>query len=161
MLPVPFGQQVQIQRLEISNSAISIKLSNQALQDAAYELIVNHRTTGKGPVVRVHDPIQGYIPLGTLPSSPSGFCDTSFDLSWVQAIRNDSPLDSVISTYLSFVGGTSDIHSFTIRSSGGKTLKEVIFGDSTSELQPGIHVYGPETDENANEWSKAQWFASL
>ena len=159
--PITFRTTGENKNAKNKHSAISIKLSNQELQSDAYQLIVNHRTTGKGPVVRVHDPIQGYIPLGTLPSSPSGFCDTSFDLSWVQAIRNDSPLDSVISTYLSFVGGTSDIHSFTIRSSGGKTLKEVIFGDSTSELQPGIHVYGPETDENANEWSKAQWFASL
>ena len=59
----------------------------------------------------------------------------------------------MISTYLSFVGGISDIHSFTIQSHKGIPLKEVIFGNKDSELQPGIHVYGPETDGDAHEWS--------
>ena len=139
------------------HSAILMLLQNQEMQDDAFQLIVNHRTIGKGPMVRVYDPkAKTYANLGSLTSS-LGFNNEIFELSdWVKAIRDESSIASEIVSYLSFLGGTSDIHSFTIRSSGGKTLKEVIFGDSTSELQPGIHVYGPETDENANEWSKAQ-----
>lgn len=137
------------------HSAISIKLPNQQMQDKAYVLIVNHRTTGKGPVVRIHDPIQGYIGLGTLPSCVD-FCDTIFDISpWAQAIRHAPSDTSVVATYLSFMGDPSDIHSVTIQS-GGRTLKEVILGDSISEKQAGIHVYGPENNEDANEWSKAK-----
>ncbi len=137
------------------HSAISIKLPNQQMQDAAYELIVNHRTAGKGSVVRIHDPIQGYTSLGTLPSS-MGFRDTIFNISsWAQAIRHAPSDTSVVATYLSFVGDPSDIHSFTIKS-GERTLKEVIFGNDASEKQSGIHVYAPETDQDANDWSEVK-----
>ena len=138
-------------------SAILMRLQNREMQDDAFQLIVNHRTARKGPMVRVYDPkAKTYTNLGSLPSSLD-FNNEIFELSdWVKAVRDGSSIASEIVSYLSFVGGTSDIHSFTIRSGGGKTLKEVIFGDSTSEKQAGIHVYGPETDLNANEWSAAQ-----
>ena len=74
------------------------------------------------------------------------FNDAVFDLSsWVEAVRDEPLAKSVISTYLSFVGGMSDIHYFKIQSVGG-ILKEVVFGDRSSESQLGIHVYAPETD---------------
>ena len=139
------------------HSAISIQLSNQELRDAAYELIVNHRTIEKGPLVRVFNPKGGeYIGLGSLPLSLK-FNDTVFNLSsWVGAVRDEPFAESVISTYLSFVGGQSDIHSFKIQSVGG-ILKEVVFGDHISESQAGIYVFAPEkADKNANEWSEAK-----
>nr|MBP7729983.1 hypothetical protein [Alphaproteobacteria bacterium] len=82
------------------HSAISIKLYNQALQDAVYKLIVNHRTTGEGPLVRVYNPKNGeYIGLGSLPVSLK-FDDAVFNLSpWVQAVRDVSSLELEIATY--------------------------------------------------------------
>ncbi len=141
-------------KAKIKHSAIAIQLHNREMQSSAYQLIINHRTTKKGPMVRFYNPnTKTYIELGTLPASSSGFCNTIFDFfPLAEALRKNSPLESVISTYLSFMGGISDVHSFTIQS-GGKTLKEVIFGDKDSELQPGIHVYAPETDGDAHEWS--------
>ncbi len=135
------------------HSAVSIELSYGDLQDAGYQLIVNHRTTKKGPEVRIFNPkIKGYTVLGTLLPSVD-FRDTVFSLTaWSRLVRNELLPESVLLTYLSFVGGKSDIHSFTIRSNR-KTVKEVIFGDKDSESQSGIHVYGRETDGNANEWS--------
>ncbi|MBP7729821.1 MAG: hypothetical protein KA112_04335, partial [Alphaproteobacteria bacterium] len=75
-------------------------MSNQALQDAAYELIVNHRTTGEGPLVRVFNSKGGeYIGLGSLPVSLK-FDDAVFNLSpWVQAVRDVSSLELEIATY--------------------------------------------------------------
>ncbi|MBY0385412.1 hypothetical protein K2X05_09655, partial [bacterium] len=142
------------------HSAIQIQLSNEDLQaNPPYTLVVNHRTTKTGPEVKIRDPnTQEYSKLGTLPSS-SDFSDTTFDLSdWVKTTRDGFPVDSVITTYLSFANGKSDIHSFTLRS-GDKILKEVIFGNQASESQPGIRVYAPETetDKNSNEWSKAKY----
>jgi hypothetical protein len=138
------------------HSAIRIDLSNQELRDAAYQLIVNYRTSEKGPSVRIFNPKGGeYIGLGFLPVSLE-FNDAVFDLSpWVEAVRDEPLAKSVISTYLSFVGGMSDIHYFKIQSVGG-ILKEVVFGDRSSESQLGIHVYAPETDGDANEWSEAK-----
>ena len=139
------------------HSATQIQLSNKDLQaNSPYILVVNHRTTETGPVIKVRDlETQEYIELGTLPAS-SNFSDTTFDLSaWVKAARDGFPVDSVITTYLSFANGKSDIHSFTIQS-GGEILKKVVFGDQASESQPGVHVYAPETDKNANEWSEAK-----
>ncbi len=137
------------------HSAINIQLTNAELQGAAHELIVNHRTVGKGSAVKGYAPNHEYIELGTLPSSVN-FRDTIFDISsWMQSIRHASSDKSVVATYLSFAGEPNDIHSFLIRS-GGRVLKEVILGNDASESQPGIHVYGPETDQNANEWSIMQ-----
>ena len=142
-------------KAKIKHSAIAIQLPNKEMPSTAYLLIINHRTTEKGPMVRVYNPnTKTYIELGTLPACPSGFCNTIFDFfPLAKALRENSPLESVISTYLSFMGGISDIHSFTIQSHEGIPLKEVIFGNKDSELQPGIHVYGPETDGDAHEWS--------
>ncbi len=137
------------------HSAISIQFPNAELQGAAHELIVNHRTVGKGSVIKGYLPSQEYIELGTLPSSVN-FRDTIFDISsWAQAIRHASSDTSVVATYLSFAGDPNDIHSCSIRS-GKRILKEVILGNDASENQPGIHVYGPETDQNTNEWSIMQ-----
>ncbi|MBP6950813.1 MAG: hypothetical protein KBC28_01160, partial [Alphaproteobacteria bacterium] len=137
------------------HSAVAIQLSDEDLKYPAYQLTVNHRTGENGSSVRIFIPGIDYSPLGGLPSSV-GFEDKDFDLSpWVEAVRVDSSSPSAIKTFLSFVGGKSDIHSFKIRSVEG-TLKEVIFGNVDSESQPGIHVYGPETDGNANEWSLMQ-----
>ena len=134
------------------HSATSIQLSNQELPEAAYQLIVNHRTGENGSSVRIFIPGIGYFPLGSLPLSVS-FEDKDFDLTpWVEAVRGDSSSPSAIKTFLSFVGGKSDVHSFKIQSGGG-VLKEVIFGNVDSESQSGIHVYAPETDGEANEWS--------
>lgn len=143
------------QRARTKHSAISLELPNKDLQGDAYELIVNHRTNpGKSTQVRVYDPkINDYTVLGTLPIS-SGFRDTVFDLSsWANKVRDESLTESLIATFLSFQGGKSDLHSFTIQSSGGKTLKKVVFGDTNSESQSGVHVYAPETDQDANDWS--------
>ncbi len=71
----------------------------------------------------------------------------------VEAVRGDSSSPSAINTYLSFVGGQSDVHSFKIQS-GEKTLKEVIFGNDASEKQSGIRVYA---DGDANEWSEVKF----
>lgn len=155
--PHPFRTTGVNPKAKMKHSAIAIQLPNKEMQGSAYRLIINHRTTEKGPMVRVYNPnTKTYIELGTLPASSSGFCNTIFDFfPLAEALRKNSPLESVISTYLSFMGGISDVHSFTIQS-GGKTLKEVIFGDKDSELQPGIHVYAPETDGDAHEWSRAK-----
>jgi hypothetical protein len=134
------------------HSAVAIQLSGEELQYPAYQLTVHHRTGENGSSVRIFIPGIDYSPLGGLPSSV-GFEDKDFDLSpWVEAVRGDSSSPSAIKTFLSFVGGQSDVHSFKIRS-GERTLKEVIFGNVDSESQPGIHVYAPETDGDANEWS--------
>ena len=134
------------------HSAVAIQLSDEDLKYPAYQLTVNHRTGENGSSVRIFIPGIDYSPLGGLPSSV-GFEDKDFDLSpWVEAVRGDSSSPSAIKTFLSFVGGQSDVHSFKIRS-GERTLKEVIFGNVDSESQPGIHVYAPETDGDANEWS--------
>ena len=137
------------------HSATSIQLSNQELPEAAYQLIVNHRTGENGSSVRIFIPGIGYSPLGSLPSSVD-FEDKDFDLTpWVEAVRGDSSSPSAIKTFLSFVGGKSDVHSFKIQFGGG-VLKEVIFGNVDSESQSGIHVYAPETDGEANEWSEVK-----
>ncbi len=138
------------------HSAIRIELSNQELMNDAYQLIITHRTREEGTSVRIHNPkAQDYTPLGLLPVSVE-FSDISFDLSdWAKTVRHDSPLDSVLTTYLSFTNGKSDIYSFKIHS-GDKTLKEVILGNEASETQPGIQVYGPESHGNVNEWSAAK-----
>ena len=136
------------------HSAIRIELSNQELQSDAYQLIITYRTKAEGTLVRI-SANQSYIPLGPLPVSVE-FSDISFDLSgWAKTVRHDSPLDSGLSTYLSFTNGKSDIHSFKIHS-GKEILKKVVLGDQASESQPGVHVYAPETDKNANEWSEAK-----
>ena len=142
------------QRARSKHSAISLQLPNKDLQDDAFQLIVNHRTAGKGPIVRVYDPkTKTYTILGSLPPSPS-FRDTTFNLSsWANTVRDEPFAESVIATYLSFLGGKSDLHSFTIQS-GGKTVKKVVFGDTDSESQSGVHIYAPETDQDANEWSR-------
>ena len=138
------------------HSAVAIQLSDEDLKYPAYQLTVNHRTGENGSSVRIFIPGIDYSPLGGLPSSV-GFEDKDFDLSpWVEAVRGDSSSPSAIKTFLSFVGGKSDIHSFKIRSVEG-TLKEVIFGNVDSESQPGIHVYAPETDGDANEWSGVKY----
>ena len=95
------------------HSALSLELPNKDLQDGAYELIVNHRTSsGKNPTVRIYDPqAKTYTNLGPLPTS-SSFRDTTFNLSsWANTVRDQHLAESVIPTYLSFVGGKSDIHS--------------------------------------------------
>ncbi len=138
------------------HSAVAIQLSDEDLKYPAYKLTVKHRTGENGSSVRIFIPGIDYSPLGGLPSSV-GFEDKDFDLSpWVEAVRGDSSSPSAIKTFLSFVGGQSDVHSFKIRS-GERTLKEVILGDPTSESQPGIHVYAPETDGDANEWSGVKY----
>jgi hypothetical protein len=58
-------------------------------------------------------------------------------------------------SFISFINGKSDIHSVTLMANGSR-LREVILGDLRSEYQPGIHVYSPEKDHNANEWSEAE-----
>jgi len=121
-----------------------------------YMLIINHRTREKGPLVRVYDQKTKILEiLGTLPVS-SGFSDTSFDItSWVQGVREGNSLETKIAAYLTFADGQSDVHSFTIQPKG-KSLMTVILGDRDSEIQPGIHVYGPETDGNTNDWSESR-----
>ena len=122
--------------------------------DTAHQLIVNYRTKEKGTAVRIYQPnTKTYLDLGPLTPS-SGFTDETFSLTpWaLQMFHDNVPVESEILTYVSFVGGMSDIHSFKIQSKE-KTLKEVILGNQHSELQLGIHVYGPETNENANDWS--------
>lgn len=138
------------------HSAVSIRLPNQELQDDAYGLVINQRTREKGSMVRIYDPkTQTYNELEALPVSPD-FDDKFFDITfWAKAVRDDSSVKTDVATYLSFLNGKSDIHSFKIQS-GGNTLKEIIFGDADSERQAGVHVYGPETDGNAHEWSKTQ-----
>ena len=148
----------------IPHSAVSFKLLNKDIQkDATYELIVSHRTKETGPLVRIYDPgTGGYINLQKLPQS-SEFIDTSFDLKeWnVESMRGGArgPEESLAkeTSYLSFINGKSDIHSLTLKSNG-KTIKQVILGDATSESQPGVHVYAPEKDPGdikTNQWSKA------
>ncbi|MBP6951248.1 MAG: hypothetical protein KA112_01290 [Alphaproteobacteria bacterium] len=148
----------------IAHSAVSFKLLNKDIQqDAAYELIVNHRTKETGPLVRLYDPgTKSYINLQKLPQS-SEFIDTTFDLKeWhVEAMLGGArgPEESLAkeTSYLSFINGKSDIHSFTLKSNGA-TIKQVILGDATSESQLGVHVYAPEKDPGdikTNQWSKA------
>jgi hypothetical protein len=134
---------------EIKHSAIYVSFLYQETPDTA-ELIINHRTTGKGPKVRVYNPkAKAYINLGTLPPSMD-FREEVFNLSpLIEAVREGSV--STIKTELNFTNGTGDIHSFKIRS-GGKTLKEVILGNQDSEGQPGVHVYAG----NLQEWSEVK-----
>ena len=132
-------------------------------QDAAYELIVNHRTRDAGPLVRLYDPgARDYIKLGNLPQS-SEFIDTPFDLKdWrgenmLGGARGPEELLAKEASYLSFINGKSDIHSFTLKSNG-VTIKQVILGDATSESQVGVNVYAPEKDPadiKTNQWSEA------
>ncbi len=148
----------------IKHSAVAFQLLNKDIQpDAAYELIVNHRTQGVGPLVRLYDPgARDYINLQNLPQS-SEFIDTTFDLKdWrgenmLGGARGPEESLAKEPSYLSFINGKSDIHSFTLKSNG-KTIKQVILGDVTSESQPGVTVYAPEKDRGdikTNQWSEA------
>lgn len=130
---------------EIKYSAIYVSFLYQKTSDTA-ELIINHRTSGNGPEVRVYDyNTKAYINLGTL--SPSmDFREEVFNLSpLIAAVRDGSALK----TELNFTNGKSDIHSFKIQS-GGKTFKEVILG--ASENQDGVYVYAGDLQE----WSEAK-----
>jgi hypothetical protein len=142
------------ERAEIKHSAVYASFSYQNKPDAAYSLIINHRTKAKGSVVRVHNPnAKAYINLGRL--SPSiGFSDEVFNLSSLfKSVPGASSGASVMRTELNFMDGISDIHSFTIKS-GEETLIEVTLGDEESEKQTGVHVYAPELPGKPQEWSE-------
>jgi hypothetical protein len=141
---------------EIKHSAIYASFPYQNTQDAAYWLIINHRTKDEGPEVRVFNPnARAYINLGRL--SPSmGFSDQVFNLSSLfEAADGGSSSTPTMRTELNFIGGVSDIHSFTIKS-GEERLMEVILGDQNSEKQTGVHVYAPEVAEKLQEWSEVR-----
>jgi hypothetical protein len=128
----------------IKHSAVAFQLLNKDIQpDAAYELIVNHRTQGVGPLVRLYDPgARDYINLQNLPQS-SEFIDTTFDLKdWrgenmLGGARGPEESLAKEPSYLSFINGKSDIHSFTLKSNG-KTIKQVILGDAQVNLNQGL-----------------------
>jgi hypothetical protein len=141
---------------EIKHSAIYASFSYQNNPDAAYSLIINHRTKNKGSMVRVHNPnARAYINLGRLSPSVS-FSNEVFDLSFLfEGVPSSSSSASIMRTELNFIDGISDIHSFKVKSDG-QTLIKVTLGDERSEKQTGVYVYAPEVAEKLQEWSEVR-----